>query len=272
VHADGAARVEVRKGIAYGSGLVGAPARGSAPLLLDLYRPARRSKVARPVAVLIHGGGFRGGSRSDPGIAQVARALAERGFVAASIDYRLMGQAPIPSRRVAGLAADMPKVPLFTAMTAAVDDTLTAMRYLRANARRLRIDMDRLGLIGSSAGAITADHVGYALDDHDMRRRKVRFVASLWGGIFAPPGAAQLERREPALFAVHGDADPTVPVELDDQLVARARRQRVPNEYHRIAGGGHGYDGSRFFTEQVVGSQTPFDRLLRFARLHTSPR
>jgi fermentation-respiration switch protein FrsA (DUF1100 family) len=101
---------------------------------------------------------------------------------------------------------------------------------------------------------------------------KVRFVASLWGGMFVPApsalgrlAAAQLERGEAALFAVHGDADPTVPVTLDDQLVARARAQRVPNEYHRIAGGRHGYDGSGFFTRRAVGSQTPFDRLLRFA-------
>jgi pimeloyl-ACP methyl ester carboxylesterase len=119
--------------------------------------------------------------------------------------------------------------------------------------------------------------VGYVLDDHGMKRRRIRFVASLWGGIFvpAPPGlggvsAVQLERGEPALFAAHGDADPTVPVMLDDQLVARARRQRVPHEYHRIPGAGHGYEGSRFFTEQVVGSQTPFDRLMRFARRHTA--
>jgi acetyl esterase/lipase len=216
--------------------------------------------------VLIHGGGFRGGSRSHPGIVTVARALAERGFVAASIDYRLMGDDPVPSRRVAPLAADMP-----------VDDTLAAMRYLRSNAPRPRIDMDRLGLIGSSAGAITANHVGYVLDDHGMKRRNVRFVASLWGGVFAPApagglSAVQLERGEPALFAVNGDADPTVPVVLDDQPVARARRQGVPNEYHRIPGGGHGYDGSRSFTEPVAGEQTPFDRLLRFARRYALSR
>jgi acetyl esterase/lipase len=261
-----AARVEVRKGVIYGSARVGAPVAGSTQLLLDLYRPAKRSKTPRPVVIVIHGGGFAAGSRTDPGIVQVARALAERGIVAASIDYRLIPQQPVPSRRVAGLAADMPKVPIFNAMTAAVDDTLTATRYLRAHRKGLGIDIGRLGLIGSSAGAITADHVGYVLDDHGVKGPKVRFVASLWGGIFAPGGAAQLERGEPALFAVHGDADPTVPVRLDDELVARARRQHVRTEYHRIPGGRHGYDGSGFFTRPVVGSQTPFDRLLRFAR------
>lgn len=260
-----AGRVDVRKGVVYDTARVGAPTSGSAELLLDLYRPARKAKSTRAVVVLIHGGGFRAGSRTDPGIVRVARAFAGRGVVAASIDYRLMGQDPVPSRRVAPLAADMPKLPVFGAMTAAVDDTLAATDYLRAHAKKLGIDMRRLGLIGSSAGAITADHVGYVLDDHGVKGPKVRFVASLWGGIFAPGGAAQLERGEAALFAVHGDADPTVPVTLDDQLVARARRQHVRNEYHRIQGGVHGYDGSGFFTREGIGSQTPFDRLLRFA-------
>jgi acetyl esterase/lipase len=265
-----AAAVQVRKGVVYGEGRIGAPVPGSTQLLLDLYRPAKSSRAARPVVILIHGGGFRGGSRTDPGIVEVARGLAGRGVVVASIDYRLLGQAPVPSRRVAALAADMPKVPLFTAMTTAIDDTLTAVRYLRAHAKELRIDVGRLGLIGSSAGAITAAHVGYALDDHGVKGPKIRFVASLWGGMFVPAprgtnAAAQLERGEPALFAVHGDQDRTLPVSLDDQLVARARRQRVPSEYHRIAGGGHGYVDSGFFTREVVGEQTPFDRLLRFA-------
>jgi acetyl esterase/lipase len=270
--AGAAGRVEVRKGVVYDTARVGAPAAGSAQLLLDLYRPARKAKSARAVVVLIHGGGFRGGSRTDPSIVRVARAFAERGVVAASIDYRLLGQAPVPSRRVAPLAADMPKVPIFGAMTAAVDDTLAATDYLRARANKLGIDIRRLGLIGSSAGAITADHVGYVLDDHGVKGPKVRFVASLWGGIFAPGGAKQLERGEAALFAVHGDADPTVPVVLDDQLVARARRQQVRNEYHRIQGGGHGYDATGFFTRTVVGAQTPFDRLLGFAKTALSKR
>jgi acetyl esterase/lipase len=266
------AAVRVRKGVVYGEARVGAPVPGPTQLLLDLYRPAKKSRAPRPVVILIHGGGFRGGSRTDPGIVEVARGLAGRGVVVASIDYRLLGQSPVPSRRVASLAADMPKVPLFTAMTTAIDDTLTAVRYLRAHAKELRVDMRRLGLIGSSAGAITADHVGYALDDHGVKGPKIRFVASLWGGMFVPApralgttAAAQLERGEAELFAVHGDQDRTVPVTLDDQLVARARRQRVPNEYHRIAGGGHGYVDSGFFTSEVVGEQTPFDRLLRFA-------
>jgi acetyl esterase/lipase len=265
-----AARVEKLGGEVYGVAKV---AGGKADLLLDLYRPARKAKRRRPVVIAIHGGGFAAQSRTDPGIVRTARALAARGVVVASIDYRLMPQRPVPSRRVAPLVDALPKVPLFNAMATAVDDTLTAIDYLRANARRFRIDVRRLGLVGSSAGAITADHVAYTLDDHGIRRPKVRFVGSLWGGIFVPPpagrgsvSAVQLERGEAALFAVHGDTDRRVPAVVSDQLAARARAQRVRHEYHRIAGAGHGFGDSEFFTREVAPGQTSLDRLLRFAR------
>ena len=274
--AAGASTVRLTSGVVYGHGAVGAPTAGSAPLLLDLYQPAHRTAAKRPVVVLIHGGGFAKQSRTDPGIVRTARALAARGDVVASIDYRLLGTSPVPSARVAPLLAALPAAPISAAVAAAVDDTLTATDYLAAHAKALNIDLGRLGMIGSSAGAITADQIAYTLDDHGIAGPKLRFVASLWGGILVPAPAAlgplaadQLEHGEPPLFAVHGDADTTVPVALDDQLVARARAEHVPTEYRRIPGGTHGYDGSRFFTYRIGGTaQTPFDRLLRFAQAH----
>jgi acetyl esterase/lipase len=268
-----AAGVETISGVVYGSAQVNAPEADASQLLLDLYRPASRSRARRPIVVIIHGGGFTHLSRADPGVVRVAGSLAALGVVVASIDYRVAGQEPVPSERVAPLVAALPAGPLSSAVAVAVDDALTAIDYLRAHAKELRIDMHRLGLVGSSAGAITADHVAYVLDDYHIERPKIRFVASLWGGILVPspegPGtdpADQLEHGEAPLFAVHGDADTTVPVALSDALVARARAQKVRNEYYRIRGGVHGYDGSEFFTRAVVGNQTPFDRLLRFAK------
>jgi acetyl esterase/lipase len=61
--------------------------------------------------VLIHGGGFTQQTRKDPGIARTARGLAEEGVAVAAIDYRLLGSAPKPSRRVAPLVAKLPAVP-----------------------------------------------------------------------------------------------------------------------------------------------------------------
>jgi acetyl esterase/lipase len=265
----------VRDGVVYGTAEVGAPAPGQADLVMDLYEPPGPAEGARPVVVLVHGGGFTMQSRKDAGIVRIARGLAEEGVVVASIDYRLLGQQPVASARVRPLEAGLSGYPTATGMVTAVDDTLTAIDYLRAHASELGIDMDRLGLAGSSAGAITVDHVAYVLDDYGIAAPKIRFVDSLCGGIFAtqpgPAGTAavdQVDAGEPALFAEHGDADTTLPVKLDDDLVARADALQIPTEYHRIPGGQHGYQGSRFFTEKVEGDQTPFDRLLAFAADH----
>jgi acetyl esterase/lipase len=262
---------KVRSVIVYGHARVNAPRAHDVDLVLDFYRPPSRYPGRRPVAVFIHGGGFRANSRRDDGLMRIARALAAEGIAVAAIDYRLLPQDPEPSERVAPLLDAVPDTAFSRAMVAAVDDTLTAMEYLRAHARALRIDPTRMGALGSSAGAITADHVGYVLDDHGISGPKLRFVGSLWGGILVPApeggvAAVQLDRGEPALFAVHGDSDDTVPVALDDQLVARAKAQRVRREYHRIKGGEHGYVPSGFFTAKVAGRRTPFDRLLRFAK------
>lgn len=267
---DSSAAIVVRDGVQYGQARVQAPEIRRA-LLLDLYRPAKRARRPRPVVLLIHGGGFVAGSRKDPRIVRIARALAGRGVVAVSIDYRL-GRKSVPSDRVAPLLGGLPDSDFSRAVVAAVDDTLSAVRFLRRHARRYGIDPARIGLIGSSAGAITADHVAYVLDDYGIARPRIRFVGSLWGGILIGArqerrkAASQLDRREAALFAVHGSRDPTVPVALSDQLIARATAQHVPNEYHRIEGAGHGYEASRFFTSPVSGEDTAFDRLLDFAR------
>jgi acetyl esterase/lipase len=259
--------VRVTSGISYGEGQVGRPAPGPFNLLLDLYEPVTRSKGRRPAVVLIHGGGFTGGSRLGSDLDRVARGLAQRGIVVANIDYRVSPQGPVPSARVAALSAAVPDVPIFVAMVAAVDDTLTAIDWLRDHAKALRIHPNRLGLVGSSAGAITAAHVAYTLDDYGVSAPRVSFVGDLWGGIFfdVGAGASQLEADEAPLFAVHGTADRTVPVFLDDRLTARAASVGVPVEYHRVEGGGHGFAATGFFTREVAPGQTAFDRMLLFA-------
>ena len=265
-----ASDVTVHDGIVYGHAAVASPSVGDADLLLDLYEPASAASASRPVVVLVHGGGFTAQSRKDDGIVRIARGLAQEGIVAASIDYRLQDQQPVPSARVRSLVDALAAIPIGTVMATAVDDTLTAVDYLRAHAADLGIDIDRLGLVGSSAGAITVDHLAYVLDEHGVSAPKVRFVASLWGAMFVdgPSGTPvidQVNAGEPSLFAVHGDADPTLPVQGDDDLVARAQAVGITTEYQRIAGGGHGFTGTRFFIEKVNGDQTPFDRLLAFA-------
>ncbi len=101
---------------------------GDRTLEMDLYQP-KIARGALPAIVCIHGGGWAKGNRTSHG--KIAQALANRGYVAATISYRLSGEAPFP---------------------AAIQDCKAAVRFLRANAKELGIDADEIGAIGLSAG------------------------------------------------------------------------------------------------------------------------
>jgi acetyl esterase/lipase len=273
--------VSVRKGVQYGTGRVMAPTPGDVPLLLDLYRPAGAAGP-RPVAIFIHGGGFRTGTRSDSEAVRIAEGLASMGVVVASVDYRVMPQRPVLSTSMTPLAARVVPPPSVTpdpdfsrAVVAAVEDTVKAIRFMSGSGSGVAVDPQRVGLVGGSAGAVTADHIAYVLDDYGIARPSIRFVGSLWGGILikAPDGgsdaAFQLDAGEAALFAAHGDLDSTLPVKMSDDLAARARAQRVPNEYIRMAGAGH--DPPRFFTAPLADGRTGFRHLLDLARAQLRP-
>ena len=101
---------------------------GDREMQMDIYRP-KGEWGKLPAIVCIHGGGWWKGNRAGHGT--MAQALAARGFVAATISYRLSGEAPFPT---------------------AIHDCKAAVRYLRANADKLGIDADHIGAIGLSAG------------------------------------------------------------------------------------------------------------------------
>jgi pectinesterase len=101
---------------------------GDRTLEMDIYRP-KQAWGELPAVVCIHGGGWAKGNRANHG--RIAQALAARGYVAATISYRLSGEAPFP---------------------AAVHDCKAAVRFLRANAKAYGIDSEHIGAIGLSAG------------------------------------------------------------------------------------------------------------------------
>ncbi|MEZ6089902.1 MAG: alpha/beta fold hydrolase [Pirellulaceae bacterium] len=101
---------------------------GDRTLEMDLYRP-RDAWGTLPAVICIHGGGWTRGNRQ--GFSRLAQGLAARGFVTATISYRLSGEAPFP---------------------AAIQDCKAAVRFLRAHAEEYGIDPQRMGAIGHSAG------------------------------------------------------------------------------------------------------------------------
>src|SRR4051794_8774485 len=83
----GEAKVKVERDIVYGKG-------GDVDLKLDLAMPAE-GKGPFPAVVCLHGGGWRAGKRQD--LDRLTRLLAERGFVAVTVTYRLTDKAPFPA-------------------------------------------------------------------------------------------------------------------------------------------------------------------------------
>ena len=145
--------VTTTSGLVYGS----APDLSGNPvtLTLDMYQPQGDTQTSRPAIVLVHAGSFTGGSSTDPNMVLMAKNFAERGYVAVSINYRLLG---VPGDQCA--KQDPPSAECTTAVLAAQHDAQAAVRWLRANATADGVDPSRIVIGGTSAGAGTALAVG----------------------------------------------------------------------------------------------------------------
>lgn len=126
-------------------------------LLMDVYEPTGDALAARPVIILAHGGSFYAGTRTDDvTVDSLCVRFARRGYVTASIDYRL-----------AASFADMvnPDSTLaINEVARAISDGKAAVRYFRQDAattNTYRIDTNNIFSGGNSAGAVLYMHVGY---------------------------------------------------------------------------------------------------------------
>lgn len=140
-------------GLTYGSGYVAAAGTDTGyelrALNFDLVAPNDRPGTLKPAVVMIHGGGFDGGTRTDEDLLLVADRLASQGYVCFLTDYRLLGDGPPPPDSFP--KADFPSP---AAVRAAIVDAKTALRHVRANAALYEVDPDRIALFGESAGAV----------------------------------------------------------------------------------------------------------------------
>jgi acetyl esterase/lipase len=128
-------------------------------LMLNLARPKDAGAALHPAVVCIHGGGFRAGDRK--GWNAFAKTLAENGFVAITVTYRLAPKHQFP---------------------AAVNDVKASVRWLRANAEKYHLDPNRIGAIGDSAGGHLALFLGVTgnvkqFDGHDGNNDQSSSVA-----------------------------------------------------------------------------------------------
>lgn len=124
------AAVKEKRGVVYCT-------TGSRSLLLDAFYPKEKTRKKRPAILIIHGGGWRSGNRTQHH--PLAQRLAALGYVCFTPEYRLSTEALYP---------------------AAVHDLKAALRWVRANAKQYQVDTSRLIVMGFSAGGQLAALLG----------------------------------------------------------------------------------------------------------------
>ena len=246
---------------------------GDLALQLDLYLPA---KARPPLIVYVHGGAWRGGSKTD----QPLGGLIGEGFAVASIDYRLSTQAPFPAQ---------------------AHDIKAAIRFLRAQQTQLGIDARRIVIAGSSAGGHLAALIGVTngnqplegtVGTHLDQSSDVQGIISLFGasnlrtilgqstehGLSVRVPALQLllggqptekpdlarlaspvehiDAHDPPLLLIHGDADPQMPPEQSKELAAAYQKAGLPVKLVLLPGATHG--GKVFYDPERIALMKDF--------------
>jgi len=193
-------QVAVTPNVTYGAAVSQAGVLTS--LKFDLYEPTGDTMDERPLVIWIHGGSFAFGTKTSPEIVDQANVFARKGYVNASISYRLSAQ-----------GCTVVNAACVESIVDAIEDGQAAVRFFRAHAEEYGIDPDRIAVAGTSAGAITALNVGYGTpvpgnSGTPGPSSAVRAAVSLSGGVLftgsVGPGDANA-----LLF--HGTADTLVP-------------------------------------------------------------
>jgi acetyl esterase/lipase len=224
--------VTTTSNVSYGSAAdqQGAPV----DLKLDVYQPAGDTAAARPAIVWVHGGSFSTGDKTSGEIVFEATEMAKKGYVSVSIDYRLYG----PGCSATG-GGDL--TGCIQAMIDAQHDAQAAVRFLRQNAATYRIDTDRIAIAGTSAGAITALHVGANADDPGTSGSPgfssgVGAAVSLSGAkLLGPP----MSEGDAPILLFHGTADPLVPYQWALNTLHEAQAADIVSYLTTYQGEGH---------------------------------
>jgi acetyl esterase/lipase len=240
-------------GLVYGTG-------GGRELKLDLARP-REGKGPFPAVVCIHGGGWSQGKREH--LRPLIKLLASRGFVAVTVTYRLAPAAKFPAQ---------------------IKDCMAAVRWLRANAGKYRIDPNHIGAVGFSAGGHLACLLGVAgtsgglegLLGTSAKSSGVQAVVSFFGPTdfttknwprqvednILVPFLGETFEKDPAIYKkaspityvhkgdppflfFHGTKDKLVSISQSEKMVQKLKAAGVWARLVPVEGAGHGWTGAQ---------------------------
>jgi len=216
-------------------------------LQIDLYKPKNLTRPA-PLLVFVHGGGWKGGKRSDYLVYLVD--YAKKGYVTATVSYRFKNDCIYP---------------------ACVQDVSDAMHYLFSNAEKYGYDPDRVAMIGGSAGGHLVLMTTYNFKEPSIpldsvylatRPHKVKCVVDIYGPVDMTTPYAQtqglvtgfighsysenpnlywdaspakyLRKDLPPTLIFQGTSDNLLPPSQSDTLKARLDRLGVTNEYYKL--------------------------------------
>jgi acetyl esterase/lipase len=241
-------------------------------LAMDVSQPPAGAARPAPVALYVHGGGFTLGDRKPSGLGaslanhagallpRLRALLNQRGFVVASIDYRLPPLSPWPAQ---------------------LQDARCAVRFLRAHAGALGIDPGRVGAWGSSGGGTLVSLLGLAAPEAGFDRGPwsgqpsgVQAVVDMFGPAdltdlgdsagfdraiarlalggspavrraaspltYVPTGRATAGG--PPFLILHGTDDRDMPPRHSQELARRLRAAGVPVRLVLVQGAAHGLD------------------------------
>ena len=260
---------------------------GDISLKMDIYQP-EGVHAPLPTVVYFHGGGWRRGTRNG---CSAAVPLAAKGYIVASIEYRLSQQAIFP---------------------AAIEDCKGAVRFLRANAAKYFVDPKALIAMGDSAGGHLAALMGTSGGVKDLegttggnleQSSRVQAVIDYYGPIDfiaiinqgsdvkrgelgAPEvqflGGRTLERKDlaikaspltyvtkdaPPFLIVHGEKDPRVPMEQPKAMLAAIKDIGGEATLHIVKDGSHGFTAAQ--NAALIPVLTEFlDRHFKLAEKH----
>ena len=254
-------RVELREDVVYGTG-------NGRDLRCDVYLPPGDA-TGRPAVLLVHGGGWRQGDKTQ--LRGYGILLGRAGFVGVCCEYRLVGESPWPAQ---------------------LHDVKAALRWLRASAGEFGIDPHRIALEGNSAGAhivlFAAGTPGVPEYEGDGGHAGVSTRVGAVIAVYPPTrfhygprqhGAVPIEALSdeptaeladaaspvnlagpefPPTMLVHGTAAEVVPVSASCHMYETLTRHHVPTELHVYAEQPHGFDADPRFGRRTCELMTLF--------------